>query len=457
MKKSIHENKVPLDYRDRKVCVLGLGFVGLTLAISLADVGFNVTGVEIRDDLRAQLLSGNPCIFEPGLNSMLNKVLENKTLTICGSIPKNCDSTVYIITVGTPISEDKKINLASVKMISEEIASHLKDHDLIILRSTVKLGTSRSIVQPILKQTGKSFEIAFCPERTVEGQAMEELRYLPQIIGADCLSTRVRVSQLFQFLTPTVIRVSDLETAEMIKLIDNTKRDVSFGFSNEVAHLCDVAGLSANEVITAGRFSYSRTDLPLPGPVGGPCLSKDSHILIQSMMDYGIVPEIVAAARKINERQPTEVVGFLKQFLETQQGFPKNPIISLLGIAFKGRPATDDTRGTSAKSILKALEEAFPNAHFRGFDPVVSLDVIKEFGIQPQLDAKQAFAGSHLALILNNHPFFSSMPLETWALDMARPAVIYDFWNNFSRTNLCLPPEVKYIALGSHKYAEPTS
>ena len=250
-----------------------------------------------------------------------------------------------------------------------------------------------------------------------------------------------------------MIRVSNLETAEMIKLVDNTKRDVVFGFSNEVAHLCDVIGLSADEVIHAGRFGYSRTDLPMPGPVGGPCLSKDSHILAQSMVDYGIVPEITKAARKVNEQQPFIIIEFLRKYLERLPGFPKKPIISLLGIAFKGKPATDDIRGTTAYSIFKALKEIYPDSEYWGYDPVVAPKIIEQFGLKPQLDAQKAVTQAHLVLILNNHPFFSTMPLEKWAYQMMRPGVIYDFWNHFKKENMGFPSDIQYIALGSHKHA----
>ncbi|MBU6446646.1 MAG: nucleotide sugar dehydrogenase, partial [Verrucomicrobia bacterium] len=258
---------------------------------------------------------------------------------------------------------------------------------------------------------------------------------------------------IFQFLTPTVLRVSDIETAEMIKLIDNTKRDVIFGFSNEVARLCDASGLSAEEVISVGRFGYSRTDLPSPGPVGGPCLSKDSHILAQSVSAFGIVPEITLAARRVNETQPHEVVRFLKNLIQQNPQFPSKIKISLLGIAFKGKPATDDIRGTTAKPILEEFKKSFPMAEFFGFDPVVDPDAIQGFGLHPKTDAREVIVQSHLSLILNNHPFFASLPLEQWSKEMKGPSIIYDFWNNFGR-NLSLAPDIYYIALGSHKFAK---
>jgi len=451
MNRAIFESHVPEDFCDKNICVLGLGFVGVTLATTMAEVGFNVTGIEIRNDLFKMLSSAKPYFFEPGLSAQLKRVIERGSLKIYQKIPENCKSTVFIITVGTPLDENKEINLSSIQNICFDISGHLKDGDLVILRSTVKLGTTRSVVIPTLDMTGKEFEVAFCPERTVEGQAMSELRYLPQVIGSNKRVTSIRASHIFQFLTPTVLLVKDLETAEMIKLIDNTKRDVFFGFSNEVARLCDAAGLSAEEVIRIGRFGYSRTDLPTPGPVGGPCLSKDSHILAQSMQEFGVTPSIAIAARKINEEQPEEVIRFLGEYINSCK-FPKKMTISLMGIAFKGKPATDDLRGTTAKPIFEALKREFPNAEFFGYDPVVNPKAIREFGLIPIPEPQQAFEQVNLTLILNNHPFFSTMPIEKWAAEMAKPGIIYDFWNNFSEKNLCLPESIRYVTLGSHHY-----
>lgn len=445
---------VPSNYPDKQVCILGLGFVGLTLATTMADIGFQVIGIEKREDLLQQINQGNAGFFEPSLSVKLKKVIENRSLQVFKTIPKNCRATVFIITVGTPLNTNKKINLHSIKKVAQGIAKELKDGDLVLLRSTVKLGATRSVVFPILQKTKKRFQIAFCPERTIEGQAMAELRYLPQIVGADDLATGLRASLLFQFMTPTVIRVRDLETAEMIKLVANTKRDVAFGFANEVARMCDVVGLNADEVISGGGFGYSRTDIPRPGPVGGPCLSKDSHILIQSMMEYGMVPKITVASRKTNEAQPNEVVDFLIHFLKQFKEIPIRPIISLLGIAFKGRPITDDIRGTTAQPIFEALQRAFPLAFFQAYDPVVSEETIQDFGLSPKKEAIEAFRGAHIVLILNNHPFFASMPLEQWTAQMACPGIIYDFWNNYRPENLHLPEKIYYIGLGNHKHVK---
>lgn len=441
---------IPDTYGDRHVCILGLGFVGLTLAAVMADVGFDVTGVEIRDEVLDKLVQRSAHFFEPGLNDTLARALDSGRLRVSKAIPENCSATVFIITVGTPLGPDGRANLGSVRRISEEIAAKLKDGDLIILRSTVKIGTTQSIVRPILEKSGKKFEIAFCPERTVEGQAMSELRYLPQIIGASSLATVNRAASLFGFLTPTVVRVSSAETAEMIKLVDNSKRDVMFAFANELAGMCDKIGISAAEVIRSGRFGYARTDLPMPGPVGGPCLSKDSYILAESVESVSAPAQIILAARHMNERQPKDVAAFLAGYAAAKPDFPERPKIALLGIAFKGRPATDDVRGTTAVNFYDALKNAFPSAAFVAHDPVVDPATLRSLDMTPSANVTDALRDTSIAIILNSHPFYGSLQLNELSGLMRVPGVIYDCWNNYVEQPIGLARGVKYIALGSH-------
>jgi len=439
-----------LIHDDLNVCILGLGFVGVTLAAVMADVGFKVIGIEVRDEVIKKLSLGHSYFFEPGLSKRLQKHLKNDSFQIHKQIPNSNQSTVYIITVGTSLNEKKQINLNCIKNICHQIAEHLIDDDLVIVRSTVKLGTTRSIVDSILDKTGKRYEVAVCPERTVEGQALEELRTNPQIIGANTQHTRTRASQIFQSITPTILTVSNWETAEMIKLVDNAKRDVHFAFANEVAAACDFAGLSADEVMRLGQFGYVRGGMPQAGPVGGPCLSKDSHILVQSMEAFGMFPKMTAAARQIHEEQPEQVAQFLQKSMK--QKFPEKKIITLLGLAFKGKPVTDDIRGTPAKAILHALKQEFPDAEYRGYDPVVSNKGIKSLGLKPENSLQDAFKNSHLVLILNNHSQFATLPIDFLAKSMARPALIYDFWNHFHSKTVDLPEGVQYIGLGNHKF-----
>jgi UDP-N-acetyl-D-mannosaminuronic acid dehydrogenase len=289
------------------------------------------------------------------------------------------------------------------------------------------------------------FALAYCPERTLEGRALIELKTLPQVVGGiDTVST-FRASQLFSFLTPSVVRVNDPETAELVKLINNTQRDYTFAFANEVATICDTLGLSAAEVISSGNLGYSRANLPMPGPVGGPCLEKDPYILAQSLEDRGFEPRLAIGARRWNEALPQRTTDLLAEALEGRAVSR----IAVVGLAFKGRPETSDLRGTLAKPLIDHLRARFPDAVLVGWDPIVESDDVATLGLRPVGSIAEAFAGSDLVVIQNNHEFFAKMDLASLSDAMARPGIVYDLWNQHDPRALRLSAGVTYHSLGA--------
>ena len=444
---------LPTSLRDREVCILGLGYVGLTLAVAMADSGFRVHGVEQRADVLEMLERCEPHFWEPRLKPKLQRVVASGAFTMSQDVARAAGASVFIVTVGTPF-RDGSAFLGSVKLASRQVAEIMQEDALVILRSTVKLGTARQVVAPVLERTGRAFDLAVCPERTLEGRALIELHELPQIIGADDADTRARCANLFNVLTPTTVTLSSLEAAEMTKLVDNTYRDVTFGFANEVARLCSAAGLSAREIIRAGRLGYPRTAVALPGPVGGPCLEKDPHILCESAAAFGIDMMITRSARHTNEIQPGETANVVLQKSRMTDGFPTNPVIALAGLAFKGVPATDDLRGSMAKPIHDKLRAAFPTATFRAYDPVVPPALARDFlgDVEACDTLEKAVDGANLLVIMNNHPRFATMDLTAITQTMRQPAIIYDYWNMHDDVDRLISPETIYMALGSEDW-----
>ncbi|MGD1925245.1 MAG: nucleotide sugar dehydrogenase [Paracoccaceae bacterium] len=429
------------------VAVVGLGYVGLTLATALADTGFRVLGVERRAEVVDMTNKGMPHFSETGLPEMLAHAVETGALTAAPAFSaENAD--IYVITVGTPLAPDGRARVDFIESATREVAENMPDGALVILRSTVKIGTARNIVAPILQASGKSFGIAMCPERTLEGRAMHELRRLPQIVGADTDAVRERAAHFFYKLTPTAVQVSSLETAEIIKLVDNTFRDVQFGFANEVARICDAYGVNAMEVIPGGKLGYPRTNVALPGLVGGPCLEKDPHILAQSLRDVGVELDITTSARRVNERQPEETVAFI--LAEHAKRSRDVPEIALLGMAFKGVPATDDLRGAMSLQVLEALRQQAPQAEIRVFDPVCGVEQLTAAapGCKIASFIEDAIGGADVAIIANNHPEFASWRPRQMLRVMAETGFIYDYWNHFSDLR---PYELgpNYLAVGN--------
>lgn len=427
------------------VGVVGLGYVGLTLATALADTGFRVLGVERRGDVVDMTNKGIPHFSETGLPEMLAHATTNDLLRAERSFTENESCGIYVITVGTPLAPDGKARIDFIEAATHEVAENMPDGALVILRSTVKIGTARKVVAPILQASGKSFQIAMCPERTLEGKAMHELRRLPQIVGADCPEARERAAHFFYKLTPTAVQVSSLETAEIIKLVDNTFRDVQFGFANEVARICDAYGVNAMEVIPGGKLGYPRTNVALPGLVGGPCLEKDPHILAQSLRDVGVELDVTTAARRVNERQPSETVDFILAEHGRRSATP--PRVAVLGIAFKGVPATDDLRGAMSLQVIDALMTSAPDAELTLFDPVCTPEQLDE-AVPGNLISEElalAIGGKDIAIIANNHPGLACMRPRQMLSAMAPEGFIYDYWNHFS--------DLRPYELGPNYYA----
>ena len=444
--------ELPDSFKDKKVCIMGLGYVGLTLAITLAEIGFDVLGVEIDDKILKKLNKGIPHFFEDGLDGRLESVIRSKKLKVLKKIPKDCKSTVYIITVGTPIDKKNRVNRKMITNVCDEISQHLKEDNLIILRSTVEVGTTKRLKKRILEKLNFNFDIAFCPERTIEGKAMIELRMLPQIIGTDNMETSSRLSQFFSFLTPTVVRVSSCETAELIKLVDNCQRDVNFALSNEIAEISDKLDVSAFEVINAGKLGYPRTNLALPGPVGGPCLEKDSYILESTLKEKKYYPKIIMNSRLVNKNQPRESIKSLKKLSIILLG-KKKINITIAGMAFKGIPETNDLRGAMSKPIFEEVLKNFKNSQIKIFDKVVTESAVRIFLNNKNFfftnSLKESFMNASIFIICNNHPLFGSMPITHLAKMMKSPGIIFDYWNNFSDQKILLPNGIHYTGLGS--------
>jgi nucleotide sugar dehydrogenase len=446
--------KASPNYPDRSVCMIGMGYVGLTLAVAMAEVGFRVHGVEINSDTVASIRAGRAPFKETGLDQRLSPQVATGVLTASQDWPAPGACNVYIVTVGTPLaSGDKVTNLDSIRAVTRRLAQNLRPGNMVILRSTVRVGVSRQIVKAVLDETGIPYDLAFCPERTLEGKALQELRTLPQIVGGVNHASSVRAAQVFNYLTPTTIRVSDLETAEMIKLINNTQRDLMFAFANEVAEICDSIGVSAPEVIEAGNMGYPRGGMPLPGPVGGPCLEKDPYILAEGVPGFGADARLTMLGRQVNEALPARAAAAVAEEVATR--IPRERVAKgvIMGVAFKGRPETSDLRGTLAIPLIAELKKHYPRAELVAYDPAVPDEDIRALGVSPVATADEAFRDAAFVVYQNNNVAFSRLNLAMLSQLMQQDGVIYDMWNQYLDERLQLRPDVAYFGLGTRLFA----
>jgi nucleotide sugar dehydrogenase len=437
---------------DKDICIVGLGFVGLTLAIKMAEKNFNVIGIEKNKEILRCLKKKKSHFFEPNINNRISKIIKNNKFKFFNKIPKKSRFSVYIITAGTPINKNKRFESKDIKKISLIISKFIKNGDLVILRSTVRVGTTRQIVLPILKKSKKFFDLAYCPERTQEGNALNELKILPQIIGGINNLSKQRSKKIFEKITKNILFTSKLETAELIKILDNTYRDVSFAFANEVSLICNSLNINSREVINLGKFKYPRTNIPNPGPVGGPCLAKDTYILKESLKKNKFLPLISMSARLVNENLLYKVYEYLdKNFFINKKNIRLK--ISLLGFAFKGDPETSDLRGSISIDFFKILSDKIKkNIKIYGYDPLVKKEDLKDYKFFLVKDIKEAFVNANLVIILNNNKKFKNLNIKYYTSLMAKNSMIYDFWNLFSLNYIKknLSHKTIYKSLGNH-------
>ena len=238
----------------------------------------------------------------------------------------------------------------------------MPDDALVVLRSTVRVRQHQDDRRADPRGLGKQFRLAMAPERTVEGRALAELCCLPQVVGGINARSFDAAAALFGRLGVEIVQVHSAEAAELAKLASNTYRDVQFAFANELAYLADSTGVNVFDVIHACNYGYERTNIALPGPVAGPCLEKDAYILADSATRFGTEAPLAMTGRRTNEA----IVEHVRRISARVVDAPTT--LGIFGIAFKGRPATSDVRGSMAEQFAAAYRDN-GSANVIGWDP----------------------------------------------------------------------------------------
>ena len=436
--------------QDQKisVSVYGLGYVGLTLSIVLAEEGFKVYGID-NDRNKIKLLNKNKSfLHENNIEDRLNFISKHRDIKYIDK-SDNIPSNFHIIAVGTPINKNKLPIVKSIENVLRSIVKNLKKNDCIILRSTVPVGfTKNFIIKKISKITklkpGIDYNICFAPERTIEGKALEELKTNPQIIGGfseKCLSKGIN---FFRNITDKIIKVKNLETAEIAKLIDNSYRDTVFAYSNEISMICDKYSINTNEVISACNSDYHRNNIPFPSPgVGGACLSKDPHILIHSAKQKNYNARVIKSSRQTNELSVKQIGNkILKKINKI-----KKPKILICGLAFKGVPENSDYRNSTTIDLIDYLNQKNKKINIFVYDPVISKKEILKLNYS-FFDLHSNSKKFNSIIFANNHPSFSNYKVEDLFKKLSFPYSICDCWNVLQNTNIKSHKEIDYYGVG---------
>lgn len=401
-----------------KICVVGLGYIGLPTAVMFANHGYDVHGVDVNQKAVDMLSDGQIHIEEPFLQDYLNKALEKGTFSVS---TKPAEADMFIIAVPSPIAEDKTANMDYIRAATESIVPFLKKGDLVVLESTVPPRTVLDVMMPILVKSnleiGTELFVSHSPERVIPGKVFEELVKNDRIIGGINEESSKRTQVYYESFVKGEFILTDATTAEMVKVMENTYRDVNIAFANEIAKISDNVGVDAWEAIRLANH-HPRVNIHLPGPgVGGHCIAVDPWFLVEKEQELS---KIIHLSRTTNDGMPQytadKIDDILKEVADAK--------VAVFGLAFKGN--IDDIRESPSMEVLEHLKAK--NLRISSFDPHV-----KENKAPFQTQSyDEAVEGADLIVILTDHKAFKEYDPKTLGGTMRHKA-IFDTKNAISR------------------------
>ena len=395
-----------------KACFMGLGYIGLPTAIISSQHGINVCGVDINPKVVEKTNRGELHIVEPGLQDLLKKAVDNKSL-VASTTP--FESDVYLIVVPTPFKAKHEPDISYVESATKTVIPFLKEGDLFIIESTSPVGTTEKMAELIFAERPElkgRIHIAYCPERVLPGNVIFELVNNDRVIGGIDDASADAAAEFYGKFVSGQLHKTNCRTAEMCKLVENSSRDVQIAFANELSMICEKAGINVWELISLAN-KHPRVNILQPGcGVGGHCIAVDPYFISSA---FPTEAKIIAQARSINNYKSEWCVEKAKNAIlsfELENG--KKPQVALMGLAFK--PNIDDLRESPAMKIAKRLFAEMPDVKFNIVEPNISSH--PDFDI---VDFQTAFEQSDIVVYLTAHKQFFMLPQE------ANDKLILDF------------------------------
>ena len=382
------------------LCIIGLGYIGLPTASVFASNGITVTGMDVNSDIIKGLNVGKLHIFEPGLRELVLDALESGKLKVSTEV---CPADAFIISVPTPFFEDKRADLRYVVSAAESIVPCLQPGNLVILESTSPPKTTTDIVAPILEKSGlksgEDFLLAYSPERVLPGQILLELVNNSRVIGGVNNASAEAGRDLYQTFVKGKIILTDATTAEMVKLMENTSRDIDIAIANEFSRLAEGFGVDIWEAIGIANH-HPRIEILQPGiGVGGHCISVDPWFLVEAAPETA---QLIRTARQVNDDQPS----FVANLIERVSNSLHHKKIALLGLSFK--PNVDDLRESPAVKLAHHLQDQ--GAVVNAFEPFKSDAKLPGIHQVESLDA--ALSEAEVIILAVSHDQFKNLNPE---------------------------------------------
>ncbi|SMD25706.1 nucleotide sugar dehydrogenase [Kibdelosporangium aridum] len=434
------------------VAIVGLGYVGSCIAATLAERGVDIIGVDTDAELIKEL-NNDYCRFrEPELTELLLGGIA------AGRVRLNTDysdvetADVVLMTVGTPIRDDGSLAEDQLRGACQELSRHLREGQLVMVKSTVPPGTTRSLVLPLLEKSGltagEHFGLAFTPERLAEGTAIHELRTFPIVVGGLDADSAADAAEFWRrALGVETIALDTVEAAEIVKLADNWWIDLNIALANELAKFCALFEVDVLDVIAAAntiKKGAGNVNILLPSVgVGGSCLTKDPWMVWRTARQRGVEILTASTSREVNAGMPEYTAQLALDELVALGKDPAKAKIAVLGLAFKNN--TGDLRATPTQPAVAALAKAA--AEVRIFDPLVDAEPAEKlFGITPSASLTEAVKDADCIAILALHRELADIDFAT--LPVAKSCVVLDGRAYYSKEKIASLRELGYVYRG---------
>lgn len=403
---------------DPRVCVVGLGYIGLPTAVALCQGGLEVVGLEVNERIVAEVTNGILPFVEPGLAEALSEVHRSGRLSATMQAEP---ADTFILAVPTPFRDNHEPDLSYIRSAVEAIAGVLVTDNTVILESTSPPGTTALVktwieeLRPDLITDGKlTISLAYCPERVLPGRIMTELITNDRVIGGITPKDAERAAAVYRVFCRGELLLTDATTAEMVKLVENSFRDVNIAFANELSLISETVGVDVWELIRLANH-HPRVNILQPGPgVGGHCIAVDPWFIVSA---DPVNSPLIRTAREVNDGKPDRVIDQVLQAIEGVDA----PVVAALGISFK--PDIDDLRESPARAIVGRLAARLPQAEVRVVEPHINalpaeLDALANVELASM---DQAILGADCVVLLVDHTQFKAdrptIPAHTTVVD----------------------------------------
>ena len=422
---NIDEVRNSLESKSLKVCVVGIGRIGLPTALSFAKAGLQTIGVDINEKLVDSINTENfPLKDEPGYEEIFNKVRKNGNFSATTNINEAISkSNLILLSLPTPMDEKNIPSYFALESVSKQLSHILQPNSLIVVESTIEPGFIENDLINILEGTnrlyvGKNFAIGVCPENANPGEILHDFTNLPRLVGSIDEQTTKIITMIYDFVfSVELVTMPDCKTANAVKLTTNVFRDVNIAFVNELSLMFDKLGIDTLKVLDAAKRKYN-FQIHYPGAgVGGPCLPINSYQFLSTARRTGSKLSIIKLSREINEKMPDHVINLTLDGFKKCKKSIKDSSVLILGISYK--PDVKDVQLSPAEIIINKLKAL--GARIKIYDPYYKGS--KVFGISVEQNIEDVLSKVDASIIITAHKEFQEINLKIFT-KMKTPILI---------------------------------